>query len=80
MSQIANPPYRTYREYLKHPQFLKIRQMVVERSHGICEKCDQNPMTEVHHLRYPKWGTFDVPENLVAVCHRCHCEYHGVEN
>lgn len=36
-------------------------------------------MTEVHHLQYPPWGTFDVIENLLAVCHECHCTIHGKE-
>jgi hypothetical protein len=29
------------------------------------------------NLRYPPWGSFDVPENMIAVCHQCHCEIHG---
>lgn len=70
-------PYRTYREYLKHPRFLKIRAVVFERAGGLCERCGNRPPTEPHHLRYPPWGTFDVPENMIAVCHPCHCEIHG---
>lgn len=73
----AVPPYRTYREYLKHPRFLKIRAEVFARAAGQCERCQSRPPTEPHHLRYPPWGTFDVPENMIAVCHRCHCEIHG---
>ena len=37
-------------------------------------------MTEVHHVRYPPWGTFDTVDNLLAVCHECHCEAHGKED
>lgn len=44
---------------------------------GSCERCQCRPPTEPHHLRYPPWGAFDVPENLIAVCHPCHCEIHG---
>lgn len=51
----------------------------MQRAGGICERCRRRPATEPHHLRYPKWGTFDVPENLIAVCHACHCELHGKE-
>lgn len=29
---------------------------------------------------YPPWGTFDTEENLLAVCHRCHCDIHGKDN
>ena len=46
----------------------------------MCERCKQRPVTEVHHLRYPPWGTFDVVDNLQAICHECHCEIHGKEN
>jgi hypothetical protein len=72
-----DPPYRTYREYLKHPRFLKVRAQVFERAGGMCERCHRRPPTEPHHLRYPPWGTFDLPENMIAVCHECHCEIHG---
>lgn len=70
-------PYRTYEEYLQHPKFLFVRSVAVLRAGGRCERCRSNPVTEVHHLRYPAWGTFDVPENLIAICHGCHCEIHG---
>jgi len=70
-------PYRTYREYLKHPRFLAVRAQVFERAGGVCERCMDRTPTEPHHLRYPPWGTFDVPENMIAVCHGCHCEIHG---
>ena len=43
----------------------------------MCERCNARPPTEPHHLRYPQWGAFDVPENLIAVCHQCHCDIHG---
>lgn len=70
-------PYRSYEEYLRHPTFLAIRAQAMDRAKGICEVCKVRRATQVHHLRYPKWGTFDVPENLVAICYPCHCEAHG---
>lgn len=73
----GDAPYGTYREYLKHPRFLAVRKVVFERADGLCERCKSRPPTEPHHLRYPPWGAFDVPENLLAVCHPCHCEIHG---
>lgn len=73
------PPYRTYREYLRHPRFRAIRRRVFARAGGWCERCKTRWPTEPHHLRYPPWGEFDVPENMIAVCHRCHCEIHGKE-
>lgn len=72
-----SPPYRTYAEYLKHPTFLAVRAQVMQRAGGICEVCHTARATQVHHLKYPKWGTFDVPENMVAICYPCHCTAHG---
>lgn len=72
-------PYASYREYLRHPRFLAVRALVFERAAGSCERCRKRPPTEPHHLRYPPWGTFDVPENMIAVCHSCHCKIHGKE-
>jgi three-Cys-motif partner protein len=73
-------PYASYAEYLRHPKFRAVRSVVIARSGGTCERCKARRVTEVHHLIYPKWGTFDVPENMIAICHQCHCEIHGKEN
>lgn len=45
----------------------------------LCQRCGKARATQVHHLRYPPWGTFDVVENLQPICYRCHCETHGVK-
>ncbi len=71
--------YASYAEYLQTPEFKAIRAQVFKRAAGKCERCGVRPPRDPHHLRYPKWGTFDVPENLIAVCHECHCEIHGKE-
>jgi predicted HNH restriction endonuclease len=34
-------------------------------------------VTQVHHVRYPPWGTFDTEENLLALCRPCHAAIHG---
>lgn len=72
-----DPPYRTYAEYLRHPRFLAVRERVFTRAAGSCERCGSRPPKDPHHLRYPPWGEFDVPENIIAICHECHCEIHG---
>ena len=76
----VDKPYRTYAEYLRHPRFLEVRQSAFERAGGMCERCGIRPPTEPHHLRYPPWGAFDIPTNLLVVCHQCHCEIHGKAN
>jgi hypothetical protein len=71
--------YRNYDEYLAHPRYRAIRKVALELANGICERCGK-PATEVHHLRYPPWGEFDMVENLMAVCHQCHCWIEGKES
>lgn len=77
MTDGDNRSYRSYREYLRHPRYLEVREQVMQRARGICEACKTNKATHVHHRVYPAWGTFDTPENLLAVCHPCHCQIHG---
>lgn len=71
-------PYRSYREYLAHPKFLAVRAQVMRRSSGMCELCHLRAATEIHHRVYPKWGSFDHSNALLALCHSCHCHVHGV--
>lgn len=71
--------YQTYSEYLRHPVFRIVRAVAMRRAKGVCEKCGKASASEVHHLKYPVWGAFDGPSNLLAVCHNCHsAEHHKV--
>lgn len=74
-----NSPYSSYAEYLRHPEYRKVRAVAMERDNYTCQVCRRARATQVHHLRYPKWGTFDVPENLQSICYPCHCKIHGKE-
>lgn len=75
--QLRIPLYRTYREYLHHPDFLNVRDIAFRRSRGKCECCREKSPTEVHHLVYPEWGTIERDARfLLAICHKCHCEIH----
>jgi len=67
--------YRTYAEYLRHPKYVKVRDEEMLLAGGKCRMCGDKA-TEVHHATYPKWGTFDVVENLLAVCNSCHTKLH----
>lgn len=75
-----NTPYPNYEAYLRHPKFRAIRAAAMKQARGVCQHCLKRPATEVHHLRYPKWGTFDEVENLLPVCHECHCEIEGKDS
>lgn len=71
--------YRTYAEYLRHPRYRAVRLQAMKRANWRCQRCGGRA-TEVHHLRYPPWGTFDVVANLLPVCHACHCRIEGKES
>jgi len=55
--------------------FLAVRAVAMKRAGGRC-LCGAFA-TEVHHLDYPAWGTFDLPSHLRPVCHACHCKIEG---
>lgn len=75
----TNSPYSSYAEYLRHPTFRAIRADAMKLAEWTCQRCHNAKATQVHHLRYPPWGTFDVVENLLPVCYPCHCAIHGKE-
>lgn len=77
---LFEPAYATYEEYLRHPLFRAIRRIAMDKAEWICQRCKKARATEVHHLKYPPWGEFDTVDNLLPVCHRCHCEIEGKEN
>lgn len=71
--------YSTYEEYLRHPKFRAVTRAVAIRSSGRCEHKGEdctNVAIDFHHVRYPPWGTFDVPSNLLHVCRTCHEKLH----
>lgn len=51
----------------------------MENVNYVCQRCKKAKATQVHHLKYPPWGEFDVVKNLMPVCYPCHCKIHGKE-
>lgn len=81
LKAIQSPQYATYAEYLAHPRYRAIRQQAIDRSGGTCEQCKERPVSEVHHVQYPAWGTFEKnADHLLAMCHPCHCQIHDKED
>lgn len=66
--------------------WLNVRGLVMERSHGLCERCMAKgvvkPADVVHHtvpLSVENMNDPSVslnPEKLMALCHDCHTEVH----
>jgi hypothetical protein len=74
--------WATYQNYLASPKFKVIRKKVMLRANNICEQCGNCRASEVHHIKYSEWynGEVDIPENIIAICHPCHCIIHDKEN
>ncbi len=81
-TNLFTPGFSTYREYLRSQEFLDVKKQVFQRAHGLCEHCHNAPVKDPHHLKYADWrhGEVDVPQNIVGLCHPCHCQVHGKEN
>lgn len=77
--------------YDKMIQSREWRELRVEvlREHPLCQWCEQKgyvvPATECHHLREVEKGKTEAEQrelmfsrsNVVALCHRCHADYHN---
>ena len=69
---------KTYRRYLKTKHWQQLRQEVIRRANGRCEKCGYEPWKRgVHHLTYSNVGNEKL-DDLIVVCPRCHMELHGI--
>lgn len=67
-----------YQEYLKSPEWEKLRLAAYARAYGKCEFCN-NKGAGVHHIKYPKnLKEDDCLDNLVVVCDKCHDRIHGI--
>ena len=64
-----------YRQYLRSDGWKQRRQVALDRARGFCEDCGARENFEVHHRTYKRKGN-ERPNDLVAVCRRCHEERH----
>jgi 5-methylcytosine-specific restriction endonuclease McrA len=60
-----------YRAYLQSPQWECRRRETIVRAKFRCERCGKVRRLQVHHLTYSHVGD-EYPDQLVAVCVRCH--------
>lgn len=54
----------------------EIRKQVYERSNGVCEWCNSQRATQMHHKKYRSAGGLDTGDNLIHVCVECHIKLH----
>ena len=65
-----------YQAYLCSREWALLRNQVMERCGGICERCRANKADAVHHLHYST-KYHESLDDLRAFCHGCHEYTHG---
>ena len=50
----------------------QLRNKIKERSNGICELCNKQKATQIHHVKLKSQGGLDILINLIHVCNLCH--------
>lgn len=66
---------KEYNEYLKSPEWKEIRQLVFRRDGHVCQVCNTNPATQVHHITYERFRN-ELLDDLLSVCAPCHSNLH----
>lgn len=46
----------------------------------MCEYCRKEKAVDIHHLSYRSHGGNDLPDNLIALCRKCHLAHHTKNN
>lgn len=65
--------FKTYRAYLQSDLWQAIRQQVLDRAQGMCERCNKRKAHQVHHRAYdPATLKGENLNALTAACFRCH--------
>jgi len=55
--------------------YSQVRKRILERDEWTCQKCGQAmSKLEVHHIIKVKEGRIDTDDNLISLCHKCHCK------
>ena len=53
------------------------RKDIYRREGYQCAVCGSNRQLEIHHVIKRSRGGSNNPQNLVCLCHLCHCQVHG---
>lgn len=70
--------WQQYNQYLRSPEWRKIRQAVLKRDNYLCQACLRNKASHVHHLSYELYNKIgrSAAFELVAICRPCHEQIH----
>ena len=77
VSKYKNLPYK---DFLKSPYWLIVKQKVLSRDKYRCSKCGHNRFLQIHHLTY-KNHLYEHKnlQDLIIVCKTCHEKEHGLK-
>ena len=64
-----------YKNYLSSDAWKAKRRDVQKRANGICEECNFNEGTDVHHLTYQRLFRESL-DDLLLLCRACHTKHH----
>lgn len=67
----------TYSQYLKTSTWRKKRGETLRRFSYACALCGFKGKLDVHHRTYERLGG-ELPEDLVALCRKCHQKHHDI--
>lgn len=72
----------TYEEQLKDQRWIDLRNEVVLRDCGICQRCMSSKHLNVHHTFYENGKkAWEYPmKSLVTLCYECHKLEHNIED
>ena len=68
-----------YAEYLKSPEWARIRNEVCSQAEWCCQLCgvhSSKAVLEVHHRSYKRAGKPGEMRDCVALCADCHSRFH----
>ena len=71
-----------YNDYLKSAAWRRVRKIVFKRDDYKCQRCkckaSEGNWLECHHTTYENLG-FEVLEDLLTLCRKCHVDHHRSE-
>lgn len=69
-----------YGTYMASREWRLKRKQVIARADGLCERCFDADIRDVHHLTYERLGNEDIDTDVIGVCRSCHEYLSGERN
>lgn len=64
-----------YNSYILSQQWAEKRKAVIARDNGVCRRCEDAAIDQVHHLTYERIGNEKL-DDLIGLCATCHAIEH----